>query len=44
MHLFKKCFYIVTSTKKFEWTKNSKIRDEIKQKIKKNFRYLIVIK
>ncbi len=44
MHLFKKCLYIVTSTRKLEWTKNSAIREELRQKIKKNSRYLIVIK
>ncbi len=44
MHLFKKCFYILTSTRKPEWIENSTIREEIRQKIKKNPRYLIVIR
>jgi uncharacterized protein YegL len=44
MHLFKKCPYIVTSARKSEWTENSTIRDEWRQKIKKNLRFLMVIK
>jgi hypothetical protein len=44
MHLFKECLYIVTSTRKLGWTKNSTIREELRQKIKKNPRYLIVIR
>jgi hypothetical protein len=44
MHLFKKCFYLVTSTRKHGWAENSTIREEIRQKIKKNSRYLIVVR
>jgi hypothetical protein len=44
VHLFKECPYIVTSARKPGWTENSTVRDEIRQKIKKNLRYLTAIK
>jgi preprotein translocase subunit Sss1 len=44
MHLFKECFYIVTSARKPEWTENSTVREEIRQKIKKNPRFLTAIR
>jgi hypothetical protein len=44
VHLFKECPYIVTSARKPGWTENPAVRQEIRQKIKKNPRYLTAIK
>jgi hypothetical protein len=44
VHLFKECLYLVTSARKPGWTENPTIREEIRQKIKKNSRYLTVIR
>jgi hypothetical protein len=44
VHLFKECPYIVTSARKPGWTENATAREELRQKIKKNPRFLIVIK
>jgi hypothetical protein len=44
MHLFKECPYIVTSARKSGWTENPTVREEIRQKIKKNPRYLTAIR
>jgi hypothetical protein len=44
VHLFKECPYIVTSARKSGWTENSTVREEIRQKIMKNPRFLTAIK
>jgi hypothetical protein len=44
VHLFRECPYIVTSARKPGWTENSAVREEIRQKIKKNPRYLTAIR
>jgi hypothetical protein len=44
VHLFKECPYIVTSARKSGWTENSTIREELRQRIRKNARFLIIIK
>jgi hypothetical protein len=44
VHLFKECPYLVTSARKPGWTENPTIREEIRQKIKKNPRYLTAIR
>jgi phage gp36-like protein len=44
VHLFKECPYIVTSARKPGWKENSTVREEARQRIMKNVRFLTVIK
>ncbi len=44
MHLFKECFYIVITARKFEWKENVKTLTEARQRILKNVRFRTIIK
>jgi hypothetical protein len=44
VHLFKECLYIVTSARKPGWKENPTVREEARQRIMKNVRFMTIIK